>query len=51
VLDPATERVLVGPLGGTVSVSRFREFLEQAARAAQAEKSEKAEKVGRLDPP
>ncbi len=44
VLDPETERVLAGPLGGTVSVSAFREFLDGATAAAQGEK------VGRLAP-
>ena len=45
VLDPATERVLAGPLApGIVTVARFREFLEGALQAAGGE-----EKVGRLD--
>ncbi|NOT29007.1 MAG: hypothetical protein HOP15_01005 [Planctomycetes bacterium] len=35
VLDPDTERVLAGPLGGTVSVSGFREFLAKAKRAGE----------------
>jgi hypothetical protein len=44
VLDPATERALTETLGGTVSVSRFREFL------ATAEKAAEGERVGRLVP-
>jgi hypothetical protein len=44
VLDPDTERILAGPLGGTVSVKGFREFLAKAEEAAEGEK------VGRLDP-
>ena len=43
VLDPETERVLAGPLGGTVSVGGFREFL-----AGALEKREP--KVGSLEP-
>jgi len=43
VLDPATERVLAGPLGGITTVDGFRAFLTEARAAAKRE-----EKVGRL---
>ena len=44
ILDPDTEEVLAGPLGGVVSVGTFREFLESAARESAG-----SPKVGWLD--
>ena len=35
VLEPETERVLAGPLGGIVTVEGFREFLAKAKRAGE----------------
>ena len=44
VVDPATEKVLAGPLGGIVTADAFRGYLQQARAAAKGE-----EKVGRLE--